>query len=195
MIATVTGTAYTDANLTFRARGRAGAFIQGTGMISQVISGFKPGLMYTVIFSAAERGAGATWNIAGQTWHVTLDGASLARYAPPKSATGYTDYTATFTATTAFHTIGFVGTNANGGDNTVLLDDYGSSWACHPPDGCGRRNHSLFPVGCSDSWRCFAPIPSPISHPRSPAPSTEMFAWPPTAIPAEIPNRPYALCR
>ncbi len=99
------------------------AFIQGTGTISQAISGFKPGLTYTLIFSAAERGPGATWNIAGQTWNVTRDGVSMASYAPPKSATSYTDYTATFTATATTHTLGFVGTNANGGDNTVFFDN------------------------------------------------------------------------
>ncbi|MDP9036430.1 MAG: family 78 glycoside hydrolase catalytic domain, partial [Myxococcota bacterium] len=99
------------------------AFIQGTGTISQAISGFKPGLTYTLIFSAAERGPGATWNIAGQTWNVTRDGVSMASYAPPKSATSYTDYTATFTATATTHTLSFVGTNANGGDNTVFFDN------------------------------------------------------------------------
>ena len=43
-------------------------------------------------------------------------------FGPPQSATGYVDYSATFTAAAATHTLAFVGTNLRGGDNTVFID-------------------------------------------------------------------------
>ncbi len=54
---------------------------------------------------------------------MTIDGGVIKSFAPAKTATSYVDYTATFTATAASHTLGFVGTNLNGGDNTVFLDN------------------------------------------------------------------------
>ncbi len=94
-------------------------FLQDAGAITQALAGFTPGLIYTVTFSAAQRNDGQT----GQTWNVTLDGAVIKSFAPAKTATSYVDYTAIFTASAASHTLGFVGTNLNGGDNTIFLDN------------------------------------------------------------------------
>jgi hypothetical protein len=85
--------------------------------------GLIAGAIYQISFSAAQRN-----NIygqqAGQTWQLRLDGTTIGSYAPPESAQSYVDYRATFTASTASsHTISFVGTNTNGGDNTILLDN------------------------------------------------------------------------
>lgn len=96
------------------------AFLQRTGTISQPLSGFIPGGAYTVTFSAAQR---ATTNVSGQTWTVTLNGASIAGYAPGQAATAYTDYSATFTAVATTGTLAFVGTDTGGGDNTVFIDN------------------------------------------------------------------------
>ena len=103
--------------------GRQLAFLQGTGTFSQVLSGLSPGATYHLLFAAAQRASGASWNTAGQTWKVTLDGSTIATCAPGQAATAFVTYTATFTATAASHTLAFVGTNTRGGDNTVFLDD------------------------------------------------------------------------
>lgn len=98
------------------------AFIQGTGSISRTFSGLTPGVSYAIVFSAAQRATGSGWNTNGQTWKVTVDGATVANHTPGQAATAYTGYSAVFTATAASHTIAFVGTNTRGGDNTVFLD-------------------------------------------------------------------------
>lgn len=96
------------------------AFLQGTGVISQVLNNLVPGATYTLTFSAAQR---AIVNGNGQTWQVMLDGTVVGTYAPPQTATSYTDYTASFTASAASQTLSFVGTDANGGDNTIFIDN------------------------------------------------------------------------
>ena len=96
--------------------------LQGTGSISQTFSGLAPGVKYTVTFAAAQRATGASWNLNGQTWNLAVNGAVVASFGPPQSATSYVDYNATFTATAATHTIAFAGTNLRGGDNTVFID-------------------------------------------------------------------------
>jgi hypothetical protein len=117
------GSAFTSANPS-APQGVQVAFLQGTAMISQTtLLGLIAGAIYQVTFSAAQRN-----NIygqqAGQTWQLLLDGAPIGTYAPPESAQSYADYRATFTASTASsHTISFVGTNTNGGDNTVFIDN------------------------------------------------------------------------
>jgi hypothetical protein len=88
-----------------------------TGTISQAISGFTPGINYTVSFLAAERQHNA------QSWNVTVNGAVLASFNPGANATSYGDCTATFTATAATQTVAFVGTDLAGGDNTVFIDN------------------------------------------------------------------------
>ena len=62
-------------------------------------------------------------NKNGQTWALRLDGASIKTFDPGPSAATYADYTATFTATATSHILSFVGLNAHGGDNAVLLDN------------------------------------------------------------------------
>ncbi len=96
------------------------AFLQGTGAISQAIQGLVSGMNYTVTFAAAQRNYQQN---GGQTWNVTVNGAVVGSFAPPRSATSYANYTATFTATAPSQTLAFVGTDAHGGDNTVFLDN------------------------------------------------------------------------
>jgi hypothetical protein len=99
------------------------AFLQGTGSISQTLLGLIGGAIYQVTFAAAQRN-----NIygqqVGQTWQLKLDGATIGTYSPPESATNYLTYTASFSPTVSGnHTLAFVGSNANGGDNTVFIDN------------------------------------------------------------------------
>jgi hypothetical protein len=99
------------------------AFLQGTGSISQTLIGLIAGAIYQVTFAAAQRN-NVYGSQTGQTWALTLDGATIGTYAPPQSATNYAAYAATFTASAAGnHTLAFVGGNANGGDNTVFIDN------------------------------------------------------------------------
>ncbi|MGA9627191.1 MAG: alpha-L-rhamnosidase C-terminal domain-containing protein [Bryobacteraceae bacterium] len=116
------GSAFTSGNSS-APQGVQVAFLQGTATISQTVTGLITGAIYQVAFSAAQRN-----NIygqqAGQTWQLRLDGTTIGAYAPPESAQSYVDYRATFTASaTSSHTIAFVGTNTNGGDNTVFIDN------------------------------------------------------------------------
>jgi hypothetical protein len=99
------------------------AFLQGTGSFSQTLFGLIAGAIYQVTFVAAQRNNiyGAQ---AGQSWQLLLDGNLLGMYAPPQSATNYANYAVTFTAAAApSHTLAFVGSNTNGGDNTVFIDN------------------------------------------------------------------------
>jgi len=95
------------------------AFMQGTGVIAQVIQGLVSGMNYTVTFSAAQRNYQQN---GGQTWNVTLGATVAGSFAPARAATNYVDYSATFAATASTQTLAFVGTDAHGGDNTVFLD-------------------------------------------------------------------------
>ena len=53
-----------------------------------------------------------------------IDGTVVGSFAPAESAQSYALYTASFTASSASsHTIEFVGTDANGGDNTIFIDE------------------------------------------------------------------------
>ncbi len=96
------------------------AFLQRTSTISQVLSGFVPGTTYSITFAAAQRG---NYSQGGQTWNAAIDGSVKATFAPPATATNYVDYSATFTATAPSHTLALNGTDFNGGDNTVFLDN------------------------------------------------------------------------
>jgi hypothetical protein len=98
-------------------QGVQAAFVQEFGTISQAISGFTPGVTYTISFSAAERISSA------QSWNVTVNGAVIASFNPQSSATDYTNCTASFTATAATQTVAFAGTDLAGGDNTVFIDN------------------------------------------------------------------------
>lgn len=117
---TPNGTLFNSSNPNAPEGGQA-AFLQGSATVSQTISGFVPGARYAVTFSAAQR-AGQYQN-GGQTWNLNLDNSVIASYSPPAGATSYVDYTTNFTATSAEHTLSFVGTDLPGGDNTVFLDN------------------------------------------------------------------------
>ena len=101
-------------------QGIQSAFLQSTSTITQAISGFVPGVKYSVTFAAAQR---ATFQHGGQTWSLKLDGTVFGNYSTAASATNYADFTTNFTATAATHTLAFVGTDLLGGDNTVFLDN------------------------------------------------------------------------
>jgi transcriptional regulator CtsR len=96
------------------------AFIQGGGRVSQTIAGFSAGVTYTITFSAAQRNMSGS---SGQTWNIQIDGTIVGTFAPPQSATSYTDYSTTFTTTTGSHEVAFQASNLNGGDNTVFIDN------------------------------------------------------------------------
>lgn len=99
--------------------GTQAAFVQSNGVISQVFAGFVPGMTYTIIYSAAQRG-GASQH-GGESWNVMIDNTVIQSNSP--GSTSYTDYSTTFVATAALHTLSFVGTDLAGGDNTVFLDN------------------------------------------------------------------------
>lgn len=92
------------------------AFLQNTGSFSQSVN-FTAGT-YVLSFSAAQRA-----NVASnQTFQVLVDGTLVGTF---NNVTGseYTQQsTSSFTVTAGNHTVTFVGTNLNGGDNTVLVD-------------------------------------------------------------------------
>jgi hypothetical protein len=92
------------------------AFLQQSSSISQSVS-FAAGT-YAIGFSAAQRGNA----ISFQTFQVLIDGKSVGSF----NSLGTTSYapliTSTFAATVGKHTITFQGTNLNGGDNTVFID-------------------------------------------------------------------------
>ena len=116
---TANNSAFTAAN-PVAPQGVQVAFLQTTGTIAQAISGFVPGATYTVTFAAAQRGQ---YQNGGQSWNVTIDGTVIGSFNPGASATSYVDYSASFVATAATHTLGFVGTDLVGGDNTVFIDN------------------------------------------------------------------------
>jgi hypothetical protein len=92
------------------------AFLQGTGTVSQAVT-FAAG-SYTISFSAAQR---QNFQSSSQTINVTLDGNTVNTITP--SGTSYASYTtSSFTVSAGSHTIAFVGTNPNGGDNTAFID-------------------------------------------------------------------------
>ena len=98
------------------------AFLQGSGSISQTFSGLLAGATYQLSFYAAQRN-NVYGQQLGQTWRVAIDGTVVGSYSPPESAQSYVLYTTNFTASaSSSHTISFVGTDANGGDNTVFID-------------------------------------------------------------------------
>jgi alpha-L-rhamnosidase len=95
------------------------ALLQGTGTISQTLSGFNPDQNYTLTFFAAQRANG---NQKGQTWQVKLDNEVIGDFSPAQTETNYTDYTVNFRPSATSQTLSFVGTNRNGGDNTIFID-------------------------------------------------------------------------
>lgn len=117
-------------------QGVQAAFVQEDGSISQSLSGFVPGSLYSVTFSAAQR-PGSNQH-GGESWNVKLDNTVIGSFNPGSGATIYMDYVASFTPTATTHTLSFVGTDLAGGDNTVFLDNVRISVvsnAITPPEG------------------------------------------------------------
>lgn len=93
--------------------------LQQSGAFSNRLADFKLGSVYRATFAAAQRAS----NVAGQTWNLTINGKAIGSFAPAKTATNYSDYSALFIATAAENSLGFQGSNLNGGDNTVFIDN------------------------------------------------------------------------
>jgi hypothetical protein len=91
------------------------AFLQGIGSFSQLAT-FTAGT-YTLNFMAAQRG---NFQASNQTFQVLVDGVVIGTFTP--GSTTYTAFSASFTVTGGNHTITFVGTDPNGGDNTAFID-------------------------------------------------------------------------
>jgi|GEM_PF-375863 len=92
------------------------AFLQTTGSFNQAVA--PTAGSYVVTFSAAQR---ATHQSSSQTFQVQIDGAVVGTFTP--AGTSYANFTTTvFTLAAGVHTVGFVGLNPNGGDNTAFID-------------------------------------------------------------------------
>jgi len=89
-------------------------YLQSTSSISQSLSGFVPGATYAVTVAGGIRPGTAVDGV-----NVTVNGATISSFTP--SVSTYTDYTATFVATSSSETIGFVGTIAT--TNEANLDN------------------------------------------------------------------------
>jgi alpha-L-rhamnosidase len=110
------GSVFTSSN-TVAPQGTQVAFLQRSGSVSQTLSGFAPGGVYTITFSAANR---ATSGFNGaQSWDLRVDGSTKASYS--NTPTSYADYTATFTASASSHLLSMVGTSST--DRTVFVDN------------------------------------------------------------------------
>lgn len=107
------------------AAGNQAGFLQGTGMISQAVSGFSQGT-YTLSFLAEGR---ATQQGANPL-EVTLDGTPLlfggsTTITPPAGSTFVSYTSAPFTVTAGTHTLAFLGLNATQSptnDKTSFID-------------------------------------------------------------------------
>jgi len=95
------------------------ALLQQSGAFSNMLSGFTPGSVYRVTFAAAQRAS----NVAGQTWSLKINGKVIGSFAPAKTATLYSDYAVLFIAAAESNSLAFEGSNLNGGDNTVFIDN------------------------------------------------------------------------
>lgn len=100
-------------------QGTQAAFVQGLGAFSQAISGFTPGSIYKITFSAAQRSG--QFQPGSESWNVKMDSTVIGSYNPGAGATSYVDYTASFKATAATHTLSFVGTTAS--EASVFFDN------------------------------------------------------------------------
>ena len=93
------------------------AMLQGNGSMSQSVD--LPAGSYNISFQAAQCATNA--QAQGQQIEVLVDGAAVGLITPV--GTGYGLYeTSNFSVATGTHTIEFLGTNPQGGDNTALID-------------------------------------------------------------------------
>ncbi len=93
------------------------AFVQALGSISQSVT-FAAGI-YVITFAAAQRGNSQA---SAQTFQVLVDGNVVGTFNSLVGAVYTTVVTSSFAVTAGSHVITFQGTDLNGGDNTVLLD-------------------------------------------------------------------------
>ncbi len=110
------GSAFTSGNPS-APEGSQVAFVQAKGSLSQSI--VLPAGTYQVGFSAAQRG---NIQASAQTFQVLVDGTVIGSF-NDLVGTSYATLTASsFTVSAGSHTLAFQGTDLNGGDNTVFLD-------------------------------------------------------------------------
>jgi streptogramin lyase len=95
-------------------------FLQQTGTATQSID-FAAG-SYQITFRAAQRGS---FNAHDQTFQVLVDGANIGIFNNLTGSAFALQTTNTFTVTTGVHTVQLKGTDQNGGDCTVLIDQFG----------------------------------------------------------------------
>jgi hypothetical protein len=113
------GSAFTAGNPN-APEGSQAAFLQGTGNASQTCN-LPPGT-FIISFSAAQRG---NFQASAQTFQVLLDGNMIA-ICNNLTGTSYSAMTTSpFTIAAGNHQLTFQGTDLNGGDNTVFLDQVG----------------------------------------------------------------------
>ncbi len=118
------------------------AFLQGTGTITQTITGLAAG-SDTLSFQAAQRGNYGTSN---EDFQIQVDGVPVGTFRP--TSTTYKTYTTpTFTVTAGTHTVRFMGLDSAGGDNTAFLDGVALSVATPPPVGVPALGDAGFRVG------------------------------------------------
>jgi len=114
---TANGSGFTNGNPA-APDGAQAAFLQYNGTASQLVPGFQAAGTYVVNFQAAQRGNNGT---SRQDFAVVVDGTQVSTFTPP--STSYGSYTsAPFTVPAGSHTVGFVGLDTAGGDNTAFID-------------------------------------------------------------------------
>ncbi len=107
------------------------AFSQGDGAFSQEVSGFQSGVVYSVVFSSAQRRTNSANNLYPQTFDVFLNSDLIGSYQP--TGTSFAGYSTVSFAVPASgsYTLKFVGTNQNAInagatgsalDNTAFVD-------------------------------------------------------------------------
>ena len=108
------GSAFTSGNPS-PPEGSQVAFLQGRGSAAENV--IVPAGAYTISFSAAQRG---NVQASAQTFQVKVDGSVVGTF-NNLTGTGYTSLT-TSSFAAGSHTITFLGTDLNGGDNTVFIN-------------------------------------------------------------------------
>jgi uncharacterized repeat protein (TIGR01451 family) len=134
------------------------AFLERTGSASQAVT-LTAG-SYVITFSAAQR---ATYQSSSQTFQVQIDGVSIGSFTP--ASTSYAGFTTSvFTVTAGAHTIGFVGINPSGGDNTAFIDQVAIAAPPPPPPTTLQDPGFETPsVGSGPSAYMYDPATSPWS--------------------------------
>ena len=125
-------------------QGNQVAFVQGTGSVSQNVT-FSAGV-YAISFSAAQR---ASDQASAQTFQVLVDGIAVGTF-NNLAGTSYTPQTTSnFTVTAGSHLITFQGTDLQGGDNTVFVDQVSISVSDFQAPALGSGAFQYNPVGAS----------------------------------------------